>query len=128
MVYQGVHNYKKPFHASFLSRSPYRNDLSLAPLGFVLVLWGISLVPLIPYWLSIVCFSLSIIVGIIGYWDIRSLFEPTWVNWLKYEHANVLPLLQNEIERIGYQTLNKRLQSQANLEAWVEEVRQKYGL
>ena len=84
--------------------------------------------PLIPYWLSIVCFSLSIIVGIIGYWDIRSLFEPTWVNWLKYEHANVLPLLQNEIERIGYQTLNKRLQSQANLEAWVEEVRQKYGL
>ena len=53
---------------------------------------------------------------------------PEWYRWLKREHGNILPILAQEAHQLGRAEWLKRVQTQADLEAWVAEVRQKHRL
>ncbi len=53
--------------------------------------------------------------------------KPKWLRWLEKEHGDILHLLWADVrnDRWGWE---RRIKTQADLEAWVREVRQKHGL
>ncbi len=54
--------------------------------------------------------------------------KPAWLKWLEKEHGDILPILRNEANAMGYPDWEHKVSTQAGLEAWVAEVRRKYGL
>jgi hypothetical protein len=71
-----------------------------------------------------------------GFWGLAFVFAylepdwlaPTWYRWLKREHGNILSLLAQEAHQLGRAEWLKHVQTQADLEAWVAEVRKKHRL
>ena len=53
---------------------------------------------------------------------------PQWYRWLRTNHKDIMPLLRKDVTRIGYDVWQERTRTQAGLEAWVAEVRQKHNL
>ena len=61
-------------------------------------------------------------IAIIGtYIMSRPLMQPKWVKWLKREHGDILDVIQIEIRKEPY--WNRMINTQEELEAWVEEIR-----
>jgi hypothetical protein len=57
-----------------------------------------------------------------------SFLKPAWLKWLEREHGDIINLLSEDARRMGLEVWEKRVETQANLEAWVAEVRhRKYG-
>lgn len=52
--------------------------------------------------------------------------KPKWLQWLHNEHGEILDVLRYEIRQDPY--WNNKINTQAELEAWVEAVREKRGL
>jgi hypothetical protein len=52
--------------------------------------------------------------------------KPVWLRWLEREHGDVIELLWEDVrkDRWGWE---RRVRTQAQLEAWVAEVRRKHG-
>lgn len=58
-----------------------------------------------------------------------SFLKPAWLKWLEREHGDIINLLSEDAQKMGLEVWEKRVETQANLEAWVAEVRRrKYGL
>ncbi len=78
--------------------------------------------------------TLSLIgLGIIGFGYIPAYFEPDWMSpawyrWLKKEHGDILPYLAEEAHQLGRTEWLKRVQTQADLERWVEDYRSRHGV
>jgi hypothetical protein len=89
-------------HLSFPSLDPDFDTFFL-----VFFLWGMSFVfaYLEPGWMS-----------------------PAWYRWLKHEHDDILPYLAQEAHELGRAEWLARVQTQEDLEQWVEEFRRKHGL
>lgn len=101
------------------------------PLGIMGISWAILLVtPLQEVWQTICLFTslpLSVIGVLLGMFQPRFMM-PGWYRWLKENHADVLPLLREDVRRMGYDTWRKRTATQEGLERWVAEVRRKHGM
>lgn len=68
------------------------------------------------------------ILGLIFAFTQPSFLKPAWLKWLEREHGDIMPLLRKEAQKMGLNVWNERIQTQADLEKWVKEVRQKYGV
>jgi len=125
----GIRTYKKPFYVGYLAFSPYNSGCAYiaVPSGLTMILWGTGMLPFVSYWGAVILFISSIPVGLAGLWISFTYFDPPWVRRLKVQ-GELYNALRTEALRVGHSTLNKRIQSQADLEVWVGEVRQKYGL
>ena len=120
-----------PFRAAYLPRSIYTKGSvyhHAIALGFFSLACGLVLVSNVPNLLVGFTLGLSIICIVISYSSKISYLDPMWARRLKREHALTYPFLQTQADKVGYPILDKRLQTQADLEAWVEEVRRDYGV
>lgn len=101
------------------------------PLGIMATSWAILLIlPLAEAWHT-GCLLTSSLLGVLGV--LLGMLQPKfmmpkWYRWLKENHADVLPLLREDVREVGYDIWRKRTDTQEGLEAWVEEVRQKHGV
>jgi hypothetical protein len=52
--------------------------------------------------------------------------KPAWLRWLEREHGDIIGLLWQDVrkDRWGWE---RRVRTQAQLEAWVAEVRRRHG-
>ncbi len=50
--------------------------------------------------------------------------SPAWYRWLKHKHGDILPILEQEANRLGRAQWLGRVQTQKDLETWVAEVRE----
>ena len=74
--------------------------------------------------------------SVLGFWVLGFTFAyfepewlaPTWYRWLKREHGDILPYLEQEANSLGRAAWLKRVQTQEGLEEWVADVRRKHKL
>ncbi len=101
------------------------------PMGLtVLSLWLILILPianeargnLVMY----VSIPLLIITYILAMWQ-PCWLKPAWLRWLEKEHGDIIELLWEDVrkDKWGWE---RRVRTQVDLQAWVAEVRRKYGL
>lgn len=95
------------------------------PHGSMILLLGIALLPFIPgdWRLSVVL--MGIITQVIGLFVPHKYLDPSWMKWLKQEHGNIMPLLQREIDKMGFHEWNARIKTQKDLEEWIREITHK---
>ncbi len=64
------------------------------------------------------------------FWQPRFL-TPAWLNWLRDNHADIMPALVNEVKSYHKNGTiyewEARIATQEGLEAWAHEIRKKYG-
>lgn len=69
-----------------------------------------------------------VIVGIIFNFIRPSFLKPAWLRWLeeKYDHY-MMTILKAEAHEMGLELWQSKMQTQADIEAWAEEVWQKHS-
>jgi hypothetical protein len=101
-------------------------------LGFVTAIWGLLLVILDPRGDDIP-FPFYITFGLLGLGYVFAYFEPNWLSpewyrWLKKEHGDILEDLAEEAHWLGREEWLKQVETQKDLERWVEDFRRRHGL
>jgi hypothetical protein len=124
----GLRRLKKPFSAWLLAKTPYTlvGAWGGIPLGLGALLWGIAFSSFVTQSWARLLLPVGLIIGLAGPFIMYIFFKPAWLKWLQREHGSVLPILENEAWEIGYNTLDRRINSQQDLEEWVAEVRRKH--
>jgi len=100
------------------------------PAGIAFLIFGLAAIPESPD-VSLNIIGVGLVIGVIGLafgFTQPSFLKPPWLRWLEREHSELMPFLRKEANRMGLNVWNKRIQSQEDLEDWVEEVRDKYRL
>ncbi len=98
--------------------------------GFTIFLLGslpIALDPNADYTLMLIGLGVTAIGFVFAYLE-PDWLSPAWYRWLKRKHGDILPDLAAEAHRLGRAAWLSRVQTQADLEQWVAEVRRKHGL
>jgi hypothetical protein len=96
------------------------------PLGLAFIILALGLVfPNLEDWLVLeipifLCLVTILLVGLQPWW-----IKPAWVRWLEEENADILDRLIEEARRT--KDWHKRVATQEGLEAWVAEVRERWG-
>ena len=68
------------------------------------------------------------VVGLLFNYLQPSFLKPVWLRWLEREHGDILNHLVEEANRMGLEVWEKRVETQAELEVWVAQVRYKTGV
>lgn len=128
MVGQGLYLLLGPVDVWYIIRSPYLNltRYAVIPGGCFFILLGIATF-LSERGAGIAIFF-GFFVGVIGtiaFGKIPQL-KPKWLQWMYNEHGEILDILRAEILSEG--DWNKRVRTQEELEIWVNQIREKYGL
>lgn len=98
------------------------------PFGVTLLVWALATIPqsveiaVVLLWIGVGFAALGIIFNFIH----PSFLKPSWFKQLEHEHRDIMLLLKREANQMGLNIWNERIQTQADLERWVAEVRQKY--
>jgi hypothetical protein len=74
---------------------------------------------------SLLAFALWGLGFVFAYFE-PSWLSPAWYRWLKQEHGDILPYLEQEANRLGRAAWLRRVRTQKDLETWVNEVREQY--
>lgn len=113
--------------APLISRNIYFALPTIA-LGFLVGLIGLSLPSLDPDGnLVLIAFGLWGMSFVLAYFE-PAWLSPAWYRWLKREHGDIMPYLAVDAHEMGRQAWLQRVETQAGLADWVEEVRRKYQL
>jgi hypothetical protein len=115
--------------APFISRNFYF-ALPTAMLGVSIGVLGGLLVALDPnsevaLYLAFITFGLWATSFVLAYLE-PGWMSPAWYRWLKKEHGDILPYLAQEAHLLGREKWLAQVQTQADLEQWVAEMRRKY--
>jgi hypothetical protein len=127
----GIYRLKGPVSVWYLAHGLYAvyagglNYFSI-PFGIVMALWALALSPFVPDGWKLWLFNIGTVGGFLGVILARFL-KPRWLRWLEREHGKIVPLLRNEIQEMGYHEWDQRINTQRDLEQWVEEARRKHG-
>ncbi|MFX0206718.1 MAG: hypothetical protein ACFFDT_12095 [Candidatus Hodarchaeota archaeon] len=100
------------------------------PLGIAFVFFALATIPKdIDVGLFIVYIGgVFGLVGLIFAFTQPSFLKPTWLKWLEREHGDIMPILRKEVHKMGGNSWDKKMQTQADLEEWVLQTREKYRL
>ncbi len=123
----GIYRLKGPVSVWFLALSPYGagSAYGTIPLGLGLLLWSFAFLPFVPTnWQLPLLFGGGIEV-FLGLFILPKLLKPKWLLWLEKEHGRLIPLLQNEIQEMGYKNWDRQINTQEELEEWVLEMKRK---
>lgn len=96
------------------------------PLGLMMFFLGLAILPFVPEEWRLPCVLIGMALMLIGISIPHKFLYPPWMKWLKQTHGSIIPLLQEEIRKIGYYEWNRRIKTQNELEEWIQEVRQKH--
>lgn len=115
--------------APLISRNFYF-ALPTITLGLTSGLIGVVLVAIDPH-SQIALYFMYVAFGLWGISFVFAYLEPDWMSpkwyrWLKREQGDILSELAVEAHQLGRQAWLDRVQTQADLESWVAEVRRKY--
>jgi hypothetical protein len=126
----GIYRLKGPVSVWFLAATPYGagNAYAPLPLGLGMFFWSITFISFTPETWRLPLFYAGGVVMFLGLLIFPRLLKPAWLRWLEREHNKIIPLLQTEIQAMGYQNWDRHINSQQDLEQWVAEVRRKHGL
>jgi hypothetical protein len=110
--------------------NPKEFALVCIPFGLMMLLFGIALVLPTPearqaiFWWG--AFPLGIAGAVLLFWP-PDWIKPAWLRWLEKNNEDIvlLILLEDARETPDWE---RRVATQAGLEAWVAEVRRKHGL
>ncbi len=108
--------------------TPNRFAYVLIPIGIMTLFLG--LLPFLPQVRGdlafYIFFALLITIYVLAIW-LPWWLKPAWLRWLEKDHGDILHLLWEDVrkDRWGWE---RRVRTQAGLEAWVAEVRRKHGL
>jgi hypothetical protein len=100
------------------------------PGGLTFLSWALAAIPESQD-IGIIFIYIGLGFGLLGgifYIFQPSFMKPTWLRWLESEHGDIMPLLCKDVREMGDSIWNERIQTQADLEGWVAEVREKYGV
>ena len=117
-----------PVHVWYILRNPFMNlGLNTSIPGGLFFLF-LALAFYLPPQSSLFVVNLGLLVGVVGTILMGNVpsFKPKWLQWLYQEHGDILELLRQEIWQD--QSWNKRINTQEELELWVNQVRKKHGL
>lgn len=67
-----------------------------------------------------------IIVGIVFNFIRPSFMKPFWYRNLESQYGDMMSVLENEAHEMGLELWQSKMETQADIEAWAEEVRQKH--
>ncbi len=98
------------------------------PAGIALAIWALATLPLVPDDWQLNLLVIGIVSGFLGIVSARYLLKPSWLRWLEKEHGDIIPLIQQEIEEIGPRNWDQQVNTQQNLEEWIEDFRRKHRL
>jgi hypothetical protein len=66
------------------------------------------------------------ILGVVFNFIRPSFMKPVWYRSLESRYGNMMPVLENEAHEMGLELWQSKMETQADIDAWAEEVRQKY--
>lgn len=103
------------------------NYLAL-PGSLTLFMGLLAVLPFIPdEWKNTLIIG-GLLVFILSFYPAFKYLKPEWLRWLERNHKEILPNLEMEIRRIGLDVWDKQINTQAELEAWVNEYRKRHVL
>ncbi len=100
------------------------------PGGITLFCWALAAI-LQPHTGSLILLYLGggfFILALVFNFTQPTFLKPAWLKWLESEHHEIMDLLIEDAHAMGLDIWQKRVETQAGLEAWVAEVRRKHGL
>jgi len=68
-----------------------------------------------------------VIVGIVFALIKPFFLKPAWLRWLEERYGGMMPILKDEARKMGLELWQSKMQTQADIEAWAEEVLQKHS-
>jgi hypothetical protein len=92
-----------------------------------MLLWAIAFASFVPDTWRLPLLFVGGAVAFSGIFILGRFLKPSWLRWLEREHGKIIPLLRNEIQEMGDHNWDQRINTQQDLEQWVEEVRRKRG-
>jgi hypothetical protein len=120
----GYSRWKGKMHGSYFIYGFFHEANYLAiPIGISSIVMGIAILPIIPNSFQLVLIYIGIVVMLLGFLVAWRLFKPEWVKWIEQNHKEIIPHLAVEIRDYGW-----HVNTQAELEQWIAEVRRKHGL
>lgn len=121
----GIYRYRGPVSVWYLAYGTYtvgHNYLAI-PGGISAMLFALLISPFVPVRWKMPILILSIVVILVGLIFAKRLWTPAWLRWLEQEHGAILPVMQIEIQKMGPENWNRRINTQADLEEWIKEVK-----
>ncbi len=121
----GIHRYKGPISVWCIAYGSATVSYSYLgiPIGVSLILLALATLPIVSDKWGMPIVFLSIAACILGLIFAKRLLTPPWLRWLEEEHGTILPMLQREIQKMGPENWNRRINTQAELEEWIHEVK-----
>ncbi len=124
----GIYRYKGPVSVWYLAYGTYtvgHNYLAM-PGGISTMLFALLISPFVPVKWKMPILILAIAIIIVGLIFAKRLWAPVWLRWLEQEHKDIIPILQAEIQKMGPDVWDKRINTREELESWVAEIRRKH--
>ena len=123
----GIHRYKGPISVWYIAYGSATVSYSYLgiPIGISLILLALATLPIVSDKWGMPIVFLAIAVCILGLIFAKRLWTPAWLRWLEQEHGAILPMLQREIQKMGPENWNRRINTQAELEEWINEVKRR---
>lgn len=125
----GLHRLKGPVSVTYLDYGSVLkggNYLSF-PFSLTCLLWGLALSPLIPDELKLTVVMVGVAAPVLFAFPAVKYLKPGWLRWLEQNHKDIIPFLQAEIQEMGPDVWDKRINTKEELEAWVYEVKKRWG-
>ncbi len=132
LVLDGIRRYRKPFDSMYLGMTQWEIGLAhgAIPTGVGLILFGMFFTGFFTNRLvGWILFLGAGIIGLGGSLLFIAKFKPPWLQQLEAQYGEMfIYILTQEIFKIGHKKMNRRIQSQEDLDEWVKEVRRKHNL
>ena len=121
----GIYRYKGPINVWYIAYGIVTVDSNYLaiPIGVSLLLLAFATASIVPNEWKMLLVVLAIITTILGLIFAKRLLKPAWLRWLEQEHGAILPMLRIEIQEMGPENWNRRINTQADLEEWINEVK-----
>ena len=125
MISIGIYRYKGPVCVWYLDYGPATVGHSYQgiPGGISLILLALATLPVVSDKWGMPLVFLAIAVTIFGLIFAPRLLKPAWLRWLEKEHGAILPILRQEIQKMGPEKWNRRINTQEELAEWINEVK-----
>lgn len=123
----GIYRFKGPVSVWYIAYGVLSVEVNYAsiPIGINVAFLALATSTFIPDNWKIPMIFLGVASLMVGLTFARQLLKPVWLRWLEREHGDIVTTLQNEIQRIGPENWDRMINTQRELEVWVQEVLRK---
>lgn len=133
LIYTGLAGYMGRRRLEYIFPHYYSSGINYAsiPLGITVLIWAFAFGLPLPNWIVGTMVYISFGTGFVGLlfnFVQPSFLKPQWYRWLMENHRDVVPLLREDVARMGYKRWKELTETQQGLAEWVAEVRRTHKL